>query len=88
MNSILNNLINKRRCDKHGLSRTNSYHSWKAMIRRCYNPNCHAYKNYGGKGIKVCNRWQNVRNFYEDMGERSKGMTLERINNGLLKNLF
>jgi len=51
------------------------------MKTRCQNPNCPAYKNYGGRGIEVCSRWQNFVNFLEDMGEKPEGLTLDRINN-------
>ena len=49
------------------------------MKSRCSNKNAINYKHYGAKGIKVCERWQSFSNFLEDMGERPKGMTLERI---------
>ena len=42
---------------KHGLAKTRLYHIWKDMKKRCYNPNCKAYKNYGGRGIKICDEW-------------------------------
>jgi hypothetical protein len=49
------------------------------MKRRCENPRSHAYGDYGGRGIKVCDRWKTFENFISDMGERPEGMTLERI---------
>ena len=60
---------------------TPSYISWKHMMQRCYNPNNVAYKDYGGRGIRVYRRWWKFKNFYKDMGERPKGMSLERIDN-------
>ena len=66
---------------KHGLSKKFSYQSWNAMLSRCNNKKNKAYKNYGGRGIKVCNRWRNVENFYEDMGDRPEGKSLDRIDN-------
>lgn len=48
------------------------------MIQRCTNPNNPAYKNYGGRGIKVCARWRKFENFLADMGERPAGLTLDR----------
>ena len=54
------------------------------MKRRCYVEKAHNYKYYGGRGIKVCDRWlgdDGFKNFLKDMGERPKGTTLDRINN-------
>lgn len=69
----------KERITKHEGSYDNAYWSWKAMHRRCYNPSHDSYKHYGGKGIKVCDRWHEYRNFKEDMGEREKGVSIDRI---------
>jgi len=55
------------------------------MIRRCENPRFKQWKDYGGRGISVCERWHDVRLFVEDierdLGPRPDGMTLDRINN-------
>jgi len=53
------------------------------MKTRCYNKKSKDYKNYGGRGIKVCDRWLNsFENFFEDMGEKpDRSYTIERINN-------
>jgi hypothetical protein len=66
---------------EHGMSKTPTWYSWDNMIRRCTKPSATAYKNYGGRGIKVCDRWLDFRNFLADMGVRPDGLTLERINN-------
>jgi len=66
---------------KHGLYRTPSYRSWQKMRARCLNTNHKHYSNYGGRGITICERWNDFRNFFADMGERPEGMTLERIDN-------
>lgn len=55
---------------------------WRSMKTRCSNENEIGYKNYGGRGIKVCNRWLKFENFFEDMGLRpSSKHTLERVDN-------
>ena len=71
----------KRQNEKHGMSNTPTYYVWINMRRRCENPNNPAYKYYGGRGISVCIRWNSFGNFYEDMGKKPEGLTLERINN-------
>lgn len=58
-----------------------AYQTWDSMLQRCNNPNCSAYKNYGARGITVSKEWINFHKFYEDMGSRPYGKTLERIDN-------
>ena len=58
-----------------------TYISWKNMRQRCQNPNHPDYKDYGGRGIKVCKRWKDFVNFLKDMDERPEGKTLDRVDN-------
>lgn len=55
--------------------------SWYNMMSRCYNPKNAAYRNYGGRGIKVCEEWHSYENFKRDMKPMPKGKTLDRIDN-------
>ena len=66
---------------RHGMSRTSTYRTWSHMKGRCSNPNEARYKDYGGRGIKVCERWMKFENFLEDMGEKPDNKTLDRIDN-------
>ena len=56
-----------------------TYKKWSDMKQRCLNPLNSNFKNYGEKGIIVCERWLTFENFLSDMGESSKGLTLDRI---------
>lgn len=61
--------------------RTSTYRSWEAMKARCYNAHNNKFLRYGGRGIKVCDRWANsFENFLTDMGKRPFGKTLDRLN--------
>lgn len=66
---------------KHGMKGSREYNSWRSMKGRCDNKLDPAYQNYGGRGIKICERWSEFINFYEDMGPRPDGKTLDRIDN-------
>lgn len=74
---------NKVRQVKHGLSSRPEFFIWATMKARCYNPNTKRYSRYGGRGIKVCNRWlHSFPNFLEDMGSRpSSRYSIERKDN-------
>lgn len=63
------------------LSRSTEYVIWNGIIHRCTNPNYGSYRNYGARGIKVCERWLDFQNFLADMGERPAGMSIDRIDN-------
>lgn len=65
----------------HGQSGTQLYRLWKGMRGRCLNPKNKAYASYGGRGITVCERWNDFQNFLADMGPRPKGTSIDRINN-------
>lgn len=71
-----------KRRRKHGHSKRRSeYFIWTSMRQRCLNPNARAYKDYGGRGITVCRRWDRYESFLKDMGKRPPGKTLDRIDN-------
>lgn len=66
----------------HGKTYTRTFRIWKAMKTRCLNKNSVDWKHYGGRGIKICDRWlSSFENFFEDMGECPPNLTIERINN-------
>jgi hypothetical protein len=66
---------------KHMLSDTKSYTAWRHMIQRCNNPKNREFKNYGARGIQVCDRWLKFYNFYQDMGDAPQNLSLERVDN-------
>lgn len=67
---------------KHGLAETCEYATWMNIKNRCSRPSSSSYKNYGAKGIKVCDRWlESFENFYADMGPRPTNKhSIDRIN--------
>lgn len=70
---------------KHGHSRrlaggaTKTYKAWASMMARCNISTASGYANYGGRGIRVCERWHEFQNFLADMGECGDGMSLDRL---------
>lgn len=69
---------------KPGERRSTEYGIWAGMKGRCRNPNFKDWKNYGGRGITFCERWEIFENFYEDMGPRPSPLhTLDRKDNSL-----
>jgi len=75
--------VNKLRAmsTTHGLSEMPIFFIWSAMIQRCTNPKDRSFARYGGRGIAVCERWETFANFFEDMGHRPPGLTLDRRDN-------
>ena len=57
------------------------YAAWVSMIQRCTNLNNKDYKHYGGRGIKVCKTWMKFEMFFQDMGEKPKELSLDRVDN-------
>jgi len=80
--------MNKKNKELHGCvfrshekSGTKIYQRWFDMKRRCLDPRNKRFKDYGARGIKVCERWLIFENFYKDMGDIPKGLELDRIDN-------
>lgn len=69
--------------EKHGMSGTPEYWAWRDMKKRCLNPHSHEFINYGGRGIRVCDRWLNsFAAFLVDVGRRpSPKHSIDRIEN-------
>lgn len=71
-----------KRAKTHGKSHTREYRIWNGIVDRCTNPKSANYKNYGGRGIKLCDRWLRFVDFYADMGERpSLNHSIDREDN-------
>jgi hypothetical protein len=73
--------LHKEMKSTHGSTKTPTYAIWEGMIGRCTNPRNVAWKDYGGRGIFVCDRWRDFENFLADMKERPPGLTIERRDN-------
>lgn len=72
----------REKCVTHQRGGTPEHIAWAAMIQRCTNPKEKSFKHYGGRGITVCDRWRKFENFFQDMGARPKGHSIDRIDNG------
>lgn len=68
---------------RHGKWGTSEYRTWQNMINRCYNKKYKQYKDYGGRGIRVCDKWRNsFMDFLADMGLKpNEKLSIDRINN-------
>lgn len=67
---------------RHGLHGTPTYKVWRAMRKRCNQPSLDSYERYGGRGVRVCERWASFQCFLEDMGEKpSPSHSIDRIDN-------
>lgn len=72
---------NFTKIEMHGSYGTKEYNIWRSMKDRCTNPNNKAYKDYGGRGIMICERWSKFENFIADMGNVPKRYYIDRIDN-------
>jgi len=73
--------ISRSKFTTHGKTDTRTYRIWCAMKTRTTNKNDPAYKNYGGRGIKLCPKWNTFSNFLRDMGVCPAGKEIDRIDN-------
>lgn len=67
---------------RHNMARTSLYNKWNGIKNRCCNPNSAAYKNYGGRGIKMCDEWRNAPDRFFDWSKQSgynDNLSIERI---------
>lgn len=72
----------RKRSTTHDMSFTREYETWHALKQRCLNNKHASYKDYGGRGITVCPEWVNsFETFYQDMGDKPEGLSIDRIDN-------
>jgi hypothetical protein len=81
LNREITSARNTRIISTHRMTRTAEYKIWQGLRQRCENPNDKNFNNYGGRGISVCERWASFEAFYEDMGARPHGLSIDRIDN-------
>lgn len=83
--SEVNRSLATQRNTVHGHNRagrgnqSSTWHSWRSMRDRCLKKSHKSYADYGGRGINICDRWDEFANFLADMGERPDGTTLDRV---------
>ncbi len=76
-------IIQPKKMEKHGMTGTRIHNIWRGMRSRCYNPNVKCFKNYGGKGIRLCDEWnESFMSFYQWSIKNgySDDLTIDRIN--------
>lgn len=74
--------LRKRLSNSHHMTKSREYRTWQGMKARCYKKSHIGYKDYGGRGIRVCDRWLNsFENFLLDMGSKPVDKTIDRIDN-------
>lgn len=74
--------LESKRSFKHGKTGSKVYYTWQSMKGRCFNPKQDMFPKYGGRGIKICDRWLKFENFLEDMGEPpTQKHSIDRIDN-------
>ncbi|MCO6407335.1 hypothetical protein [Hoeflea alexandrii] len=79
----LTNTMRIKSCQRHGHTsigfQSRTYSTWHAMKERCQNERHMSYPDYGGRGISVCDRWNDFANFLADMGEKPDNVSIDRI---------
>lgn len=65
---------------RHGMSNARVYRIWRSMRQRCLNKRCSRYASYGGRGIRICERWSKFEAFLSDLGEPTALQSLDRVN--------
>lgn len=64
---------------KHGMAHSAEYRTWESMKQRVLNSRSKYYPYYGGRGITICDKWLSFEGFYEDMGPRPEGCSIDRV---------